>query len=123
MAAAAQVTQRSGRIRLPTLSESWPAPIRPSTPADLGDGDHAAGGGRRPAAVVDQPDQGEGPDHELRDDQQHRDAVDASQVAVAAIGVGRRATVRRSGRGGSTTTSATATAASAQATTGTHSAA
>lgn len=33
IAVAGTVTQRSGLIRLATMSESWPAPIRPTAPA------------------------------------------------------------------------------------------
>ena len=90
MAAAARVTHRSGRIRLPTTSDSCPAAIRPSAPATCAKATRPPAAAGRPAPVVHQPDQGEGPDRELRHDQQHRDPVDARQEAVAAVGVRRR---------------------------------
>ncbi len=95
VAAAATVTQRSGRIRLDTTSESWPTAIRPERAGHLGQRDEGAGRGRGPVAVLDQPHQREGPHHELRHHEQHRDPVDAGQVGVRAVGVRRR---RRPGR-------------------------
>ena len=65
----------------------------------LGTRDQGACRGRRPVPVLDQPDEREGPDDELRDHQQHRHPVDALQVAVRPVGVrcrGRPA--RRPGR-------------------------
>ncbi len=70
---------------------------------DLGRGDQGARRCRRPVAVVDEPHQRERPHHELREHQQHRNAVDPGQEAVSCVRVRRRAVAVRSGRGGSST--------------------
>ncbi len=61
----------------------------PATGAEhLGQGDHHPCGLGGPVPVAHQPGQRKGPHHELRHHEQHRDAVDADEVAVGAVGAG-----------------------------------
>ena len=84
---ASTATQRSGRTREPTMSESCPTAILPRAPSTC------VTATRAPAAAADQcrslhqPGQGEGPHQELRHHQQHGDAVHPHQEPVGPVGV------------------------------------
>ena len=124
VAAAATVTQRSGRIRLATTSESWPAPIRPSAPADLGAGDQAARGARATSAAS-WTSQTSAKVHTTNCGTTSSTETPwmRCEVAVGAVGVRCRGRPAQPVAAGRARRSATSTAATAQAATGTHTAA